>query len=255
MDGDESFGFRFHKDADSIFNITSLYGSSGILNIMESLIKLNDNYDYVVNNLELPYYSNIKQFDLYNSKIQEIINQKFPSAKKILLSSQMVYSPGPDLKNEEYEIKPVNEYGESKIKAEIMLNGTEDSIILRRGIIYGKCTSNIYTDILAAIRGKIKMRLDDSILLNPVLNADLSLSLISLIKSSSKGVYNAAGSELMTLYGMASGLCKLLDRENNFEPLNGNKKVDYNMDSSKIIKHTGIEFTSFFEMDFMDFIL
>ncbi|MEM0139483.1 MAG: sugar nucleotide-binding protein [Ferroplasma sp.] len=255
LDGDESFGFRFYKDNINLYSIKAIHGSRGILELFKNLLEMDSDFDYVINNFELPFYSNKHEFDLYNIKVQEAINSKFPDAFKILMSSQLVYADSDMKKDENSILRPKTDYGKTKLEAEKLVMPDKESLVIRRGITYGKCTSNIYTDMLAAIRGHIPLKLNNSILFNPVLNSDLSAAVRVLIDKSKCGIYNAGSSDVMTLYDMGSKLCSMLRPDGSCFTPDNNTKMNFNIDSSKIEAGTGIRMSSLTEIDFLDFII
>ncbi len=254
LDGDESFGFRFAKDYGDANKIQSLFPLKGIEKFAESLMELHDDYDFIINNFDITFYSKNKNYIEMNYGIQGLINEKFQNGKKILLSNQLVYSSSSAIKNEESATIPETEYGKAKLKAEELAKGNEHYLIIRRGMTYGKCTYNIYTDILAAIRSKMPIKLNNDIIINPVLNSDLSIGVYKAMRDMDRGIINIAGEETMTLYEFGRKLYySIRDEPCPFIKSYLGQNLDYSIDSSRAEKLYGLNFTGLEVVDFMDF--
>ncbi len=255
IDADESFGFRFARNYGNRDEIQLLYPLKGIENFLESLMELPDNYDFIINNFDIPFYSKSTNYLEMNFKVQEFINERFHAGKKVLLSSQLVYSSSTLPKNENYKTIPETEYGKTKIKAEQAVKQNDHYLIIRRGMTYGKCTYNIYTDILTAIRSKMPVKLNNNIILNPVLNSDLSLIVDKIMKNMDRQIINVASDEAMTLYEFGSRLYGSVNDDTcPFIKTYTGKNLDYRMDMSMIHKLYNLEFTGLEDINFMDFL-
>jgi dTDP-4-dehydrorhamnose reductase len=256
IDADESFGFRFAKDFGTRDKIQMLYPLRGIEEFLESLMSLNDEFDFIINNFDIPYYSKQYKYMEMNYKVQELINEKFKKGKKILISNQLVYKSSQSPKNEKSATEPETEYGMAKLKAEEAVRKNAHFIIIRSGIIYGKCTYNIYTDILAAIRGKIPMKLNNDIAINPVLNSDISLIVYKVMDNDSNLIINAASDETMTLYEFG---CKLYSSIHSspcpFIKTYSGTKLDYTLDTSMVHRLYNLNFTNLEGINFLNFSL
>jgi nucleoside-diphosphate-sugar epimerase len=254
MDAYESFGFRFAKDFAETYDIHLLYPGKGIKKYIESIMSMEDNFDYIINNFNIPFYSNNYEYMKMNSGTQEIINSRFKHGKKILISNQMVYSSSAQAKIESAITEPETEYGKSKLYAEKLAEENKYFLIVRSGMIYGKCTYNIYTDILTAIRGRIPLKLDNSIILNPVLNSDLALAVEKAMKDPESDIINAAAGDSMTLYQFGRRLYDSVNMDScPFIKINTGKVLDYNIDSTQIRKRYKIKFTDLESIDFLNF--
>ena len=120
---------------------------------------------------------------------------------------------------------------------------------------YGKCTYNIYTDILTAIRSKMPVKLNNNIILNPVLNSDLSLIVDKIMKNMDRQIINVASDEAMTLYEFGSRLYGSVNDDTcPFIKTYTGKNLDYRMDMSMIHKLYNLEFTGLEDINFMDFL-
>jgi hypothetical protein len=255
LDGDESFGFRFAKDFGDIYKIHLLYPRSGMANFLQSIMSLHDDFDYIINNFNVPFYSSNTAYINMIDRIQEIINSRFKNGKKILISSQMVYSSSPEPKTEESITIPETEYGRIMLNAEKLARDNEHYIIIRSGMVYGKCTYNIYTDILTAIRGNIPLKLDNHVILNPVLNSDLSTVVERAMNGIDRDTVNAAGDDAITLYQFGKHLYySVRDGECPFTGIGKGSPLNYCMDSDRVKNMYKIKFTGLEDMDFLNFI-
>ena len=254
LDGEESFGFRFAKDFSDIYRIYLLYPRKGIENYIESIMALHDDFDYIINNFNVPFYStNIKNVEMIKA-VQELINSRFEHGKKILISNQMVYSSSPEEKTEESVTEPETMYGKIMLNAEELAKRNEHYIIVRSGLTYGKCTYNIYTDILTAIRGNIPLELDNRIVLNPVLNSDLSMIVGRAMDDIDRDTINAGGDDAMTLYQFGKHLYdSIRDDRCPFISLNNGQPLNYSMSSNRVKGMYKIRFTGMEDIDFLNF--
>lgn len=254
IDADESFGFRFAKDYGNNETIHLLYPLKGIEKFAESLMDFNDNFDFIINNFNIPYYSKKTELMQMNYKVQEIINEKFHNSKKVLISNQLVYSSSKFPKKEDFSTEPETEYGKTKLKAEEAVRKNNHFLIIRSGLIYGKCTYNIYTDILTAIRGKIPMKLNNDVIINPVLNSDLSLIVYNAMKNLNNSIMNVASNEAMTLYEFGCRLYSLINSNPCpfIKTYTGNN-LDYAMDTSMVHSINDLNFTGLEGSNFMNF--
>jgi len=254
LDGDESFGFRFAKDYGTTDKIMFLFPLKGIEYFVESLMALPDDYDFIINNFDIPFFSKTSQYTEMIFRIQEIINEKFHHGKKILLSNQLVYSSSELPKKEDYTTIPETVYGKTALKAEQSVKQNVHFLIIRRGITYGKCTYNIYTDILTAIRGKIPLKLNNDIKVNPVLNSDLCSGVNKTMRNTDREIINMAEDEVMTLYEFGNTIYSSI-REGPcpFIKTYSGKNLNYNMDMSRAKKVYGLNFTVLEGIDYMDF--
>jgi dTDP-4-dehydrorhamnose reductase len=255
LDGDDSFGFRFAKDYGISNEIRLLEPLKGIERFIESITCLPDSFDFIINNFDMPFYYKNTNYMQMNAKIQEMLDEKFHNGKKILLSSQFVYSSSPKPKNENSATVPETEYGKTRLEAEQSIKLNEHFLIIRRGLTYGKCTYNIYTDILAAIRAKMPMKLNNNIRVSPILNSDLALIVNKTMKDLDRDIINAAGEETMTLYEFGNRLYSSIhDDKCPFIKTYGEKPLDYTMDMTRISNLYGLKFTGTEEVNFMNFL-
>ncbi|WMT52045.1 MAG: sugar nucleotide-binding protein [Ferroplasma sp.] len=255
LDGDESFGFRFAKDFSDIYKIHLLFPREGFENYLESIMALPDNFDYIINNFNVPFYSPNRVYMNMLDRIQEIINSRFSNGKKILISTQMVYASSPEPKTEKSITVPETEFGKIMLKSEKLVKDNEHYIIIRSGMVYGKCTYNIYTDILTAIRGNIPLKLDNQVILNPVLNSDLSMIVERSMDNIDRDIINVAGDDAITLYQFGKHLYNSIhDDECPFKGVKNGGDLNYSMDSSRIRKMYKIKFTGLEDIDFLNFV-
>ena len=255
LDASESLGFRFSKDYTDKYEIMPLSSEHGLYSLLKSIENLNDDFDFVINNFEISYYNrNTDLFDL-NFKMQDIINEKFRSAKKIYISTQMVYSSSGDKKSESDKTEPETYYGRTKLMGEAEAKKDNDYIIFRSGLIYGKCIKNIYTDILVSLRGRTPLKLDNSIRINPTLNRDASMAVEAIIKYSDNDVYNLASPDNMTLYDFGRTIAGTLNVDNYyFIKINSSSCYNYDVSSEKIEKTLNFKFSTLNLMNFMTFL-
>ncbi len=254
LDGDESFGFRFSKDYMSKYKIKILYPRPNLINFINDVLSLNDEYDFIINNFEIDFYNKNSELLPLNSKIQEVINNKFKNGKKVFMSSQFVYRSGDDKKDENYKIEPETAYGKTKCEAEKKVMENNNYLIIRRGLTYGKCTYNIYTDILAAIRSGIPLKMNGNIIINPLLNKDLSCLTEKIINDYSNEIFNISSDEDMTLYCFGNKIYNSIRESNsNFIKTFYKNNLNYNMDNSKIKRKYSFKFSGLSDTDFLTF--
>ncbi len=253
MDGEESFGFRFAKDFADIYKIYLLYPQKGMENYIESIMELHDGFDYIINNFNVPFYSTNMNMEMVKA-VQKLINSRFEHGKKILISNQMVYSSSLEQKTEKSITEPETTYGKVMLNAEELVRSNDHYIIARSGMAYGKCTYNIYTDILTAIRGNIPLKLDNNVILNPVLNSDLSIIVGRALDDIDRDTINAGGDDAMTLYQFGKHLYDSIRNDRcPFISLNNRQPLNYSMSSNRVKSMYKIRFTGMEDMDFLNF--
>ncbi len=254
LDGDESFGFRFAKDYMNKYNVKILYPRLNFVNFIDEILSLNDEYDFIINNFEIGFYNKNSELLPLNSKVQEVINDKFKNGKKIFMSSQFVYKSGEGKKDELYKIEPETVYGKTKYDAEKTLIKNNNYLIIRRGLTYGKCTYNIYTDILTAIRSGIPLKLNNNVIINPLLNEDLSFLTEKIMNTFNNEIFNICSDEYMTLYNFGDKIYGFIKNENsNFIKTFYENNLNYNMDNSKIKKILNFKFSGLSDINFLTF--
>lgn len=217
--------------------LTHIFYCNGITSIDKC--KINYDLSYKIN-----VTNTIKLFE--NFKRTETI--------PIFLSSDMVYNGNKKFYNEEEEVCPITEYGKQKVEVEkYIMNNFEKYIILRLTKVIGikKGDKTLFTSWFdTLVKNKpIYSAVDNYLSL--VYAEDVVSAINLLVVGNHNGVFNLGGSEILSRYdwsikfanflGLNSSLIhkKFIKDFKFIEP-----RLAYSsLDSSKIIKTTGIKLT------------
>ncbi|AAT43862.1 NAD-dependent epimerase/dehydratase family protein [Picrophilus oshimae] len=251
LNGLESCGFRFVKSFQGKYDIKFLEPLE-LKRFLHDLTMLDDIYDVVINNMEIGFF-NTRNYDYMNDinvRLNEYISTRFKKAKIILMSSQFVYKSSEALKDEDYTTQPETEYGKTKLEAEKIIKKHDSYIIIRRGFSYGKCTMNLYMDIINALRSHTPIKLNSNVYINPVLNSDLA-DITEMLIDDDNDIYNVAGDEYMTLYDMGNIICNYLKESCNFIKISYIKNLNYAISSERIKKKYNYKFFNISDDDIL----
>lgn len=167
----------------------------------------NINPDILIHSVKLPksvdYYETNKQ-EAENTEIRGTTNLVEWAVKRkrklILISTDYVYEGKTNNYNEESETKPVNYYGELKLKTEnIVSNNLEDYLILRPTVIFGYVPndSNFLMQILNA---KERRKIPYDQISNPTDINVLADYMQFLIEKDARGLFVTTGPESVNRY-------------------------------------------------------
>jgi len=176
--------------------------------------------------------------------------------KMIHLSSDYVF----DGKNGPYSEgdapNPLSFYGKTKLESEKRIGEIlEDFVIARTMVLYGYSPGvrdNFVTWLIAKLRNHEKVNVVVDQYGTPTLADDLARALFVLFEKDGRGVYNAAGSELINRYDFALRVAEIFDLECSLivkatsqyldqpapRPLQSGLRVD------KIYREMGVTFSS-----------
>ncbi len=174
-------------------NITPLL-SSIAPDILIHSVKLPKSVDY--------YETNRKEAE--NTEIKgttNLVNWASQNKKKfILMSTDYVYEGKTNNYNEESETKPVNYYGELKLKTEnIVRNSLEDYLILRPTVIYGYIPGD-FNFLMQILNTKEKRKIPHDQISNPTDINILADYTKYLIEKDARGLFVATGPESINRY-------------------------------------------------------
>ena len=245
IDAGESTGFRFIKEFSGKYDLTWLDPRSNFYEFIDKINTMPDVYDYVINNFDIYFFSKNQNLIDLNYKVQILIDNIFRRARKILISSQFVYSSSEKMKDEASDTDPDTYYGKTKLNAENEVKKTGNYIIFRSGMAYGKCMHNIYTDILAAIRSGIPMKLNANVYINPTLNQDESTAIEKAIHDTDNEIYNTGSGDGITMYDFGNLIYRSIKSKNsNFIKIYNDVPLNYRINSGKICNRYNFKFSS-----------
>ncbi len=251
LNGLESCGFRFIKSFQGKYDIKFLEPFE-LKRFLHELTMLDDVYDIIINNMEIGFFNTRNYNYMYdiNVRLNNYISTKFKKAKLIFMSSQFVYKSSDDIKDENYATEPETEYGRTKLDAENIIKGRDSYVIIRRGFSYGKCTMNLYMDIINALRSHMPIKLNNNVYINPVLNSDLAI-ITEMLINEDRDIYNVASDEYMTLYDMGNIICNYLKETCNFIKIPYSISLNYRISSEKVKKKYGYKFFNISDDDIL----
>ena len=255
IDENESTGFRFIKEFSEKYDLTWLDPRSNFYDFIDKISNMPDIYDFVINNFDIYFFSKNQNLIDLNYKVQVLIDNIFERAKKILLSSQFVYGSSEKPRDETSDTYPETYYGKTKLNAENEVMKTNNYIIFRAGMAYGKCLHNIYTDILAAIRSDIPMKLNANVFINPTSNQDEAKIIEKAIRDSDNDIYNTGSGDNITMYDFGNLIYNSIkSKDSNFIKTYNEKSLNYSINSEKICRKYNFKFSSIGDINFLTFL-
>ena len=113
-----------------------------------------------------------------------------------------------DVYNEDDIAHPVNHYGLSKLKSEIMIQEAKiDAAILRTILVYGLVDQNDRSNIVLWVKSSLENHKDIHVVTDqlrmPTYAEDLAEACWLVVESRAKGVFNVSSNELMSIYDIA----------------------------------------------------
>ncbi|EAZ80293.1 SDR family oxidoreductase [Algoriphagus machipongonensis] len=160
------------------------------------------NVDECELNQEAAYDANVNATS-YLLQASEKLNTHF-----IFVSTDFIFSGEEGPLDEEAIAKPVNYYGETKLKAEqLVMNSTFKWAIARTVLVFGiahdMSRSNIILWVKSSLESGKNIQVVDDQYRTPTLAEDLAAGCILIAEQGAEGVYNISGSDFMTPYEMA----------------------------------------------------
>ncbi|MGC8608749.1 MAG: hypothetical protein ACP5UV_02635 [Thermoplasmata archaeon] len=239
-DGKNTYGFNLWKHLlDRGFDVTAILprkvGDAD--HISEVYSKREVKYDYVINTI----YSCDLNASIYG-KVSEAFNRLlikfFPDSKLIMLSADAVYRSSNRTKKEDFSIRPETPYGRAMAGSEKTASEMKDSAIIRTGIIVGRCSRNLLTSSLAAIRSSTNIALYSNVVRAFVKNTDLSFYTEFIMSHDLSGPYNIAGDN-MTPFDFGKFVCSNVQKCTVVPSRYSISNMDFSIDSSKIENLSG----------------
>lgn len=124
------------------------------------------------------------------------------------LSTDFIFDGEAGPYDENAPANPVNFYGESKLKAEALIRGSDISwSIIRTVLVYGIAHDMSRSNIILWVKNSLEagkaIRVVDDQLRSPTLAEDLAMGCYLTGKKRAEGVFNICGKDLLTPYEMA----------------------------------------------------
>lgn len=157
--------------------------------------------------------------DLHVNSIRKISDvAKMVNSKLIFLSTDAVFNSMDKIKfNEDDKTNPINYYGKSKLSAEkIVLNSSEQNIVLRTSVIYGWHEKSRFTNwIISSLENsKIVDPFIDQYN-TPTLVDDLVKSIQYIIEKNISGLFHATGKTCLNRYEFALIIADIFNLNQN----------------------------------------
>lgn len=159
----------------------------------------NANVDWVEKNKDAAYKNNFEGLkNIFNISATEGI-------RFIHISSNAIYDGNNPLYSEDSERKPLNYYGKLKVLEEdYVISNSKNHTIIRPILMYGWNDTlerdNPFTWQLKLQKNNSQIKLVDDIFCNPLLANDCAKVILELIKKNIFGIFNIAGSEILSRY-------------------------------------------------------
>ena len=125
----------------------------------------------------------------------------------LFMSTDFVFDGEKGMYKEEDVVQPVNYYGETKVKAEELVQQYEHSwSIVRTVLVYGK-PFNKRNNILTIVKEKLESGEEYAVfndqVRTPTYAGDLAKAMVAMIEKNVHGIYNICGKDVLTPYEMA----------------------------------------------------
>lgn len=124
------------------------------------------------------------------------------------LSTDFIFDGENGPYKEEDEPNPISYYGESKLKAEKLVEASKGKWAIARtvlvyGITEGMSRSNIVLWVKKSIEEQKQLQIVNDQLRSPTLAEDLAMGCYLIVKNNAEGIYNISGKDVLTPYEMA----------------------------------------------------
>lgn len=152
---------------------------------------------------------NKKETDAINVKPVEVLSDYAKEAENnphvIFISSAYVYEGKKGPYDEKSETKPVNYYGESKLKAEKLLKSYDNSLILRTDVVFGwhEGGKNFFMQMWQKLHEEHDIFVPDDQISNPTYVKTLVDAIMRSIEKGLVGTFIATGPETVDRYNFA----------------------------------------------------
>jgi dTDP-4-dehydrorhamnose reductase len=136
------------------------------------------------------------------------------SAYFLLMSTDFIFDGISGMYDENDIASPVNYYGETKVKAEVLVKQYEYNWAIVRTVLgYGKTFSGRH-NIITAVKEKLEKgeeyNMFNDQVRTPTYIEDLAEGIITMIKKNATGIYHICGEEIFTPYQMAIATAEFL---------------------------------------------
>lgn len=137
------------------------------------------------------------------------------------LSTDFIFDGTSGPYKEEDEANPISYYGESKLKAEELIEQSDiEWAIARTVLVYGSCPGLSRSNIVLWVKNSVEAAKDIQVVTDqwrtPTLAEDLAKGCVLIAKSKNKGVFNISGEEMLTPYDMAMITADFFDLDKSF---------------------------------------
>ncbi len=138
------------------------------------------------------------------------------NTKLIHLSTDYVFNGKKGNYSEEDETDPINFYGQTKLKAERIIQKSKiDYLILRTSVLYGlryeHQRMNLFHSIYEPLSKKQSVELPTDQIGTPTLVEDMARCILELVPSTEKGIFHAAGPDQISRYEFGLMLAHVFD--------------------------------------------
>jgi len=172
-------------------------------------------------------------------------------SKLIYISTDYVFDGEKGNFSEADECKPVNFYGETKLRAEQEALTLDNSIILRFDILYGYNGPDKPNGFFGKIIKCDQLQVNADQKRHPLLVDDVGSAIQVLLEGDYSGIYHLAGLDIISKYDLGTALEKIVRDESELIPVPEKDQLarrphDVSLDTTKA-RSIGITFHSILE--------
>ena len=246
----------FDHDYDWLFSNSNIFDLSDLNNIKPFLDKYNP--DIIINCAAYTSVDraedNFKKANLINHKSVKLIALwcNINNCKLIHISSDYVYDGSSSIPiDEEEQPKPINNYGRTKLLADIAcIKNNPSSIIIRTSWLYSSYGNNFVKDIINLMETDSQLNIVNDQIGSPTFAADLAETILHIIKNNNwnPGIYHYSNLGKVSWFDFANDIKSICGYKTVINSISSNeyqiktKRPKYSLlDNSKIINTFNIK--------------
>jgi len=122
-----------------------------------------------------------------------------PNALLVVFSSEYVFDGSAGTYAEDDPVTPINEYGRQKVAVEAIARERPDHLVCRVSGVYGwsAARTSFVCQLVDRLRAGQRLRVPADQVITPTPAADLAGAIVELVDRSARGIFHAAGPEIL----------------------------------------------------------
>ena len=122
-----------------------------------------------------------------------------PKTLLVVFSSEYVFDGRAGRYAEDDAVAPINEYGRQKVAVEAIVRERSDHLVCRVSGVYGwsSARTSFVCQLIDRLRAGQSLRVPSDQIITPTPAADLASVIVELVDRSARGIFHAAGPEIL----------------------------------------------------------